>query len=358
MIGQAITPGEMLRADLMYQKELGQAPSPGELFRAAKIAEIRGAGMGVVGVIASAGLKAATPSIQKSLKGMLTGGQAKAARSDRTAAQDILVGLRKVAEALIDGTGELLAILSQGQRIDPFQLQEVDIAMQQTMQAWSSAAANYAQLVGFHTSLGHLGQVMGQAQATEVVRRLFLEGARLVEERMPQRGYFLRRIAEKVMSGQVPTTEQAERMFLMGSAGIALGRSASQKRADRLAWLKAYQQEFMGIMKALNDDLNKLAAAVGMTRATPGEATAAIDSPPTRPPEAPAAAPVVVYSPPPGAAVAPPPVPAITPAAPPGAPAGWFPPPAPKIPMWVWPAAGGALILILGAGFVMMKKPA
>lgn len=380
-MGQVVSPEEMLRADEMFDAALGQAPTPGELLKAAEIAEVSGGELGVVGAVASAGLSAAMPSIKKGLGGMIKGKAAKEARKNRTAAQGILINLTTTAQALLDGTDELLTLRAQGHEIDTFQLQEADIAMQQCMQAWKGAAGNYAQLVGWEPAIG-------QAPATEEVDRMFLAAAmrlaqwpppartgveRLRLRRAPVSPDYqetplrtgaqrlranLRMLGERVLAGgQMPPTEEVERMFLLGW-DIDLGRSASQKRAARLDWLKRYQAEFMDVMRRLNDNLKNLSAATGMTRSTPDEAVAAVDDPPTRPPEVAPPPPVVVSAPPPGAPLVTPPPPAMIPAAPPSAPPGWFPPAKPAIPMWVWPVGAGVLGVIGIGVFTLLKRPA
>lgn len=370
MIGEVVSPEETLRAEELWESELGQAPTPEELLIAAEIAEVEGAGLGIVGAVASIGLKAAMPSIEKGLASMIKGKGAKEARASRTGAQNQLVNLMKVAKALVDGTDELITLISQGQRIDSFQVAETDIAHQQAMNAWSTTGQVYGSLAGVE---------LGQVPATEVLERMFLEGLRRLERLAPARTgverlrlrrapvspYYqpeplrtgLRRLRAnaRLPFGQVPPTEEVERMFLLGY-GVDLGRSAAEKRATRLGWLKAVQDEFMADMKKTNSNLNALAKATGITRATPGEAMDAVDRPIERLPEAPPPPPIPVTAPPPGAPLTLPPAPRVIPGAPTGAGPGWFPKPA--IPFWVWPAGAGVLAVVGLGAYMVLKRPA
>jgi hypothetical protein len=366
-MGQAVLPEETLRAEELWESELGQAPTQEELLIAAEIAEVEGAGLGVVGAVASVGLKAAMPSIEKGLASIIKGKGAKEARASRTGAQNQLCNIMAIAEGLRDGTDELMTLLAQGQRIDSFQVAEADIAHQQTMTAWSTTAGVYASLAGTE---------LGQLPATEVVERMFLEGLRRLGQfrpeaerlrlrRAPVSPYWqetpLRTGAQRLRAnarlpfGQVPPTEEVERMFLLGY-GVDLGRSAAEKRAARLGWLTTFQNIFMKAMKKANDNLNALAKATGVTRSTPDEAMRAVDNPITRPPAVPEPPAIIVSAPPPGAPTTPPPAPKVVQPAPPSAGPGWFPKRA--IPVWVWPAGAG-VVTVLGLGaYMLLRRPA
>lgn len=365
-VGQVISPAEQLRAEELLEVEgIGQAIDPAEQLRADEIQEVSGE-LGVVGAVASVGLKAAMPSISKGLTGIIAGKGAREARKGRAGAQAQLAALQKIAKALVDGTDELMTLIAQGQRVDSFQVAETDIAHQQAMNAWSTVAASYAQLAG--------DEDLGQLPATETIERMFLRGGlgqpartgaeRLRLRRAPVSPYYqktpLRTGAQRLRAmrallGQVPATETVERMFLRGY-GIDLGRSRAQKQAARHGWLKAVQDEFMADMRKANSNLNALARATGVTRATPGEAREAVDRPIERPPAEPPPPAVAVIAPPPYAPTARPPMPAIVQSAPPGAPPGWFPKPA--IPVWVWPAGAGVLALLGLGAFIVLRKPA
>lgn len=332
-VGEVVSPEETLVAEELWEAELGQAPTVEELLVAAEIAEVEGAGLGIIPVVASVGLKAAMPSIEKGLASIIKGKGAREARASRTGAQNQLVNIMTIAEGLRDGTDELITLLAQGQRVDSFQVREADIAHQQTMTAWSTTAGVFASLAG---------EGLGQVPATEVLKRMFLEG--------------MRRSGKKVLSGgQVPPTEEVERMFLLGY-GIDLGRSASEKRAARLGWLTTFQNIFMKAMKKANDNLNALAKATGVTRATPDEAMQAVDNPIARPPAVPEPPAIVVSAPPPGAPITPPPAPAIVQAAPPSAGPGWFPKPA--IPVWAWPTGAGVLVVLGIGAYLVLRRTA
>ena len=374
MIGQAVSPEEALVADEVLEVAgLGQPPSWEEELIASEITEVTGGELGVVGAVASVGMKAAMPSIQKGLTGLLAGKGAKEARRNRTGAQNQLVALKKIAEALADGTDELMTLRAQGQRIDSFQVTEADVAHQQAMRAWSVSAGSYASLAGTE---------LGQVPATEEVERLFLQGVlgqvfvpgrtgaeRLRLRRAPVSPYYqetplrtgLERLRANVRSrsllGQVPATEEVERLFLQGY-DIDLGRSRAQKTAARLGWLKTYQGEFMAAMKKANNNLNALAAATGVVRATPGEAMEAVGVPPARPPEIPEPPAIPVPAPPPGAPLTRPPMPSFPTTAPPGAGPGWFP--KKKIPVGLLVGGGvgaAALIGVLALVGLKLMRP-
>ena len=220
-----------------------------------------GSELGIVGVAASVGLKAAMPSITKSIKGVLTGKSGKAARANRTAAQDVIVDLHETVKAIADGTDELVAMHNQGQRVDPMQIQEADVVLQGIMQAWGQSVNNYAALAGTER--------MGQGLYPSSAVPFYMQG----RNRMGQ-------LYKARQQGNAPAHEsdiEYERFFLRGY-GISLGRSAGEKRTARLGWLKQIQANFFTAAKRANANLDKLFKAYSLVRNTPTEARAVIDN--------------------------------------------------------------------------------
>lgn len=252
----AVTDGEALNADLLFQSELeglglGQPPTPGESLDADLLFELQG--LGFVGTVAAIGLKAALPSIQKGINNSLSKGSAKASRANRNAALNQLAGLLVLSEKLVKGTNELVDILKRRERPEITQVQQADIAWQNAQKAWREHSANFASLAG---------QSLGQVPASEEVKRLFLQGMGLI---------FSPRV------GQVPASEEVKRLFLQAGELMEeepeLGGKRSKKRAARLGWLGTATAIFNKNQKQTDSTLNTVANALGMTRVTSQQAT-------------------------------------------------------------------------------------
>ena len=286
----AVTDGEALNADLLFQTELeglGQPATPGESLEADLLWQ---EGLGFVGTVAAIGLKAALPSIQKGINNSLSSQNAKASRANRNAALNQLAGLLVLSEKLVKGTNELVDILKRRERPEITQVQQADIAWQNAQKAWREHSANFASLAG---------QSLGQVPAAEEVKRLFLQGVGLItsprvgQEGYPPRQRFLRRLMEKKLAGQVPASEEVKRLFLQAGELMEeepeLGGKRSRKRAARLGWLGTATAIFNKNQKQTDETLNTVANALGMTRVTSQQAaTQAAAAPPPALPPAPA----------------------------------------------------------------------
>ena len=246
----------------MYGGEYGG--TPGYPTPKRYVYRMAGGSLGIVGAVAAVGLKAATPSITKSLKGLIGGASGKAARANRTSCQDTLVDMKKTVDAIADGTDELIGIHNAGNQVDTLQLMEADTMLQGIMAAWGQTANSYSGLAGVN-----LGAGLYPSSAVP----FYMTG----RNRMGQ-------LYKARQSGNAPAHEsdiEYERYFLRGY-GVELGRTASEKRAARLGWLKTIQEEFFKSAKIANANLEMLFKAYGMTRNTPNEARAIIDQIPEK----------------------------------------------------------------------------
>lgn len=287
----AVTDGEALNADLLFQSELeglGQPATPGESLEADLLWQQGLEGLGIVGVVVAAGLNAALPSIQKGINNSLSEENAKASRANRNASLNQLAGLLKLTEGLAKGTNELVTLLKQGHRLDTAQVQQADIAWQNARKAWTEHSKNFSALAG----VALLGEAV---PASEEVKRLFLQGVGLI---------FSPRV------GQVPASEEVKRLFLQAGELMEeendLGRSRSKKRAARLGWLGTATAIFNKNMTQIDSNLAQVTRAMGITRVSAGQATAQQQAAPA--PLPPPLTPLTSLAPIPGAPLAKPPM--------------------------------------------------
>lgn len=166
-----------------------------------------------------------------------------------------------------------------------------------------------------------------------------------------QQGYMVDRIqvteADIALVNARSAAKEGAKMFaaLAGTdLGFDLGRTAAQKKADRIAWLNAHMANMDKLFRQSDTNLTQVAAVTGIPRVSAGEAAAAYG---LGPPVAPPAVPVVPVAIP-RIPVAPPVVPVAIPRVPVAPPA---------IPTIAYIAGGGALVVLLGVlAVVMLKK--